>query len=378
MSANSILDKLRQVFSDTGAGGKLFGFGTVVPVDGAAGWALGAVFIHTDGSGASDLLYQNIGTVSSCNFDSCVGTSADFASGITTDTITERTGSVGVSIAGVTKLLKVDTIAEGTSNAGVTCDGVKLKDSEPYCDAIREKTQGQGVSFKTAAGLAGTIKVDTIAEYTSDAGVVVDGVICHNYGITLGNTASAGVLGGCGAEGATYTMAGASASALSFHITSASTADSNRAIYARLYLTGAAGGGEAGRFYTTVAGVGSPAARGAHISVGFTGSGTVTGESMAVKGTYMMPSKVQVLGTSSCLCAEVYAEGTQSSASGVLALFAGKLSGDATGVAILDNQVFLMDLDVGANAAGTMFSVPVNCPSMSGFNASMSIFISYH
>jgi len=42
--------------------------------------------------------------------------------------------------------LKVDTINEKTSAAGVTVDGVKLKDSEPYCDVINEKTADAGVT----------------------------------------------------------------------------------------------------------------------------------------------------------------------------------------------------------------------------------------
>ena len=42
--------------------------------------------------------------------------------------------------------LNVDTINEHTAAAGVTIDGVKLKDSEPYCDAIQEKTAAAGVT----------------------------------------------------------------------------------------------------------------------------------------------------------------------------------------------------------------------------------------
>ncbi len=44
------------------------------------------------------------------------------------------------------KLGGIDTIAEETVDAGVTVDGVKLKDSIPYCDIISEKTGDAGVT----------------------------------------------------------------------------------------------------------------------------------------------------------------------------------------------------------------------------------------
>lgn len=43
--------------------------GTTVPADAAAGYAKGGLFLHTDGSGAADALYVNIGTKASANFD---------------------------------------------------------------------------------------------------------------------------------------------------------------------------------------------------------------------------------------------------------------------------------------------------------------------
>lgn len=51
------------------AAGILIAFGTTVPSDAATGYAPGCLFIHTDGSGASDVLYKNVGTAASANFD---------------------------------------------------------------------------------------------------------------------------------------------------------------------------------------------------------------------------------------------------------------------------------------------------------------------
>jgi hypothetical protein len=49
--------------------GTAFGFGRVVPADSETGWSHGCLFVHTDGSGAADAVYYNIGTTLSCNFD---------------------------------------------------------------------------------------------------------------------------------------------------------------------------------------------------------------------------------------------------------------------------------------------------------------------
>lgn len=42
--------------------------GTVPPTDGTAGFGVGCIFIHTDGS-AGTTLYANEGTATSCDFD---------------------------------------------------------------------------------------------------------------------------------------------------------------------------------------------------------------------------------------------------------------------------------------------------------------------
>lgn len=52
------------------ADGILFCYGTTMPADSSTGFAPGCIFIHVDGSGATDLVFVNEGTVSSSNFDS--------------------------------------------------------------------------------------------------------------------------------------------------------------------------------------------------------------------------------------------------------------------------------------------------------------------
>lgn len=144
----------------------------------------------------------------------------------------------------------------------------------------------------------------------------VTGALAQTGTQTLGGASHAGVLMGAGTSGTPYTMTGASKSALSFYVTTADTADSNRVAYMRLYLSGAAGGGEALRAFATGSGVGLTALRGAHISANISGSGTITGEMMAVKGTLHVPNST-LGGTTSAVAAELYADGTSAAGSNV-------------------------------------------------------------
>lgn len=65
MNASAILRLLKHAESVSN-GGKLYGEGSTVPT--GTGYAKGAIFQHTDGSGLSDLLYVNNGTTASADF----------------------------------------------------------------------------------------------------------------------------------------------------------------------------------------------------------------------------------------------------------------------------------------------------------------------
>lgn len=49
--------------------GVLFASGTSVPADGAVGYSPGCIFIQTDGTSATTVLFVNVGTKASANFD---------------------------------------------------------------------------------------------------------------------------------------------------------------------------------------------------------------------------------------------------------------------------------------------------------------------
>lgn len=49
--------------------GKLFDHGVTVPTDGTAGYMPGCLFQHIDGTTYATVLYCNVGTVASCDFN---------------------------------------------------------------------------------------------------------------------------------------------------------------------------------------------------------------------------------------------------------------------------------------------------------------------
>lgn len=172
-----------------------------------------------------------------------------------------------------------------------------------------------------------------------------------------------GTMLGCGTSSAKYTMTGAGKSALSFYITTADTSDSNRGMYLRLYLTGAAGGGEALRSFLTLSGVGSPAARAQHNSFSVSGSGSVSGESMVTKNTYHVPNSAFSCGTSSIIQAELYSDGASSDISGTLAFFHAHHGGNATGAAVIDAKTYLLNITGCTDGSGEFVRRAQNEPT---------------
>ncbi len=51
------------------ADGILIAYGTTVPADASVGYAPGCLFIHVDGSGYAAVLYCNVGTKASADFN---------------------------------------------------------------------------------------------------------------------------------------------------------------------------------------------------------------------------------------------------------------------------------------------------------------------
>lgn len=71
MPGHNALEELNKE-AEIAHGGKIMDFGITVPTDGAAGYATGCIFMHTDG-GDGSALYVNEGTSSSADFNALDG-----------------------------------------------------------------------------------------------------------------------------------------------------------------------------------------------------------------------------------------------------------------------------------------------------------------
>lgn len=101
--------------------------------------------------------------------------------------------------------------------------------------------------------------------------------------------ATAALISGMGTSASPVTTASANKNFLGYWVESTATSGDARGEYVRLYISGAGGAGEAGRFYTTVnnvtAAVGGTV-NGAHVSLNVTGaSGKISGSANALRAT---------------------------------------------------------------------------------------------
>lgn len=92
--------------------------GATVPTDATAGFGKGCIFIHTDGSGGNDVIYTNVGSVTSCNFDPLTNAAGLDLTGLTAtaaeiNAVADLTGRIiNVSAAATELALTAATHAE--------------------------------------------------------------------------------------------------------------------------------------------------------------------------------------------------------------------------------------------------------------------------
>ena len=124
------------------------------------------------------------------------------------------------------------------------------------------------------------------------------------------------------------------------------TSGDNRGFYLKLSMTGAGGGGEALRAFTDCKDVACSTAHGAHISLGFGTTGSITGLGVAGRNTLSVPNSALSGGTYGALAAEGWAEGSSSDVSGATswAIIRAGIIGDASGMATIDTAGYLLDL----------------------------------
>ena len=144
---------------------------------------------------------------------------------------------------------------------------------------------------------------------------------------------------------------------ININVDNGATSGDNRAMYLRQYLTGAGGGGEAARIFSTVEDVAAGTAHGAHISLNFGDTGSVTGLGVAMRGTLHVPDDASwAPGTIAALQAEIYSDGTASDTDGAtnVAFIRVVNGGHANGIADVDDDANLLTLDGFTVASGNM------------------------
>jgi hypothetical protein len=170
-------------------------------------WVLGAT---TSDPGAAAVVIQDYINLHVNDLD--LEGSLSIADALNVDTINEYSTGAGVTVDGVLlkdSVVNVDTITSKTTNANLVLSGngtgivqindnVDLSSGSAYLidgtQVLSHNTLGSGVvnssltnvGILTSLDVSGTVKADTIAEYTSAAGVTVDGVLLKDGGIKLG------------------------------------------------------------------------------------------------------------------------------------------------------------------------------------------------
>lgn len=149
----------------------------------------------------------------------------------------------------------------------------------------------------------------------NDTGAVANQELVPSTGgaIHLGKTVSGGVVMGAGTSSSRVTTASADKKMLSFYFENSANTGDNRGMYLRLYQSGTgAGGGEALRCFTTVTGA-LGTAHGAHISLNFGTTGTLSGLGVACRNTLHIPDDLNPTGTITAGQSEIYFDGDNSS-----------------------------------------------------------------
>ena len=163
---------------------------------------------------------------------------------------------------------------------------------------------------------------------------------------------------GAGTSSSRATTSTADSKYMEFRLENSATSGDNRGMYLREYLTGAGGGGEALRVFTTVEDVAASNAHGAHISLNFGTSGTVTGQGIATRSTlHLPPTALASNVTLAAVQAEIYSDGSTSDPGGstILSLFRAVNGGNANGMADVDDDAVFFDIQGFTDATGNMF-----------------------
>jgi len=166
---------------------------------------------------------------------------------------------------------------------------------------------------------------------------------------------------------------------LSYYFDSGATSGDSRGMYLRQYLTGAGGGGEALRVFTTVSNVAAANAHGAHISLNFGATGTVTGQGIAIRGTIHLPDVALASNvTMAAVQAEIYSDGDDSDPGGstILSYFRAVNGGNANGISDVDDDAVIISIQGTTAGAAKMFATGLTASTVYGnLSASLKVLV---
>ena len=172
--------------------------------------------------------------------------------------------------------------------------------------------------------------------------------------------AAVGSVQQCGTSAAPLTCGTvAGAKFMSYYAKSEATSGDARLLYARLYIAGIGGAGEAVRAYTTVSGVAAAGTvNGIHASLDFADADSkANGSGYAARCTLHIPDEATwTSGTLAAIMAEIYSDGAASDPDGVTELSFIRFSngGDGTGADDVDTDAFLFSLQDFTEASGSL------------------------
>jgi hypothetical protein len=197
MSRRHQLQDATGVLLSNGNGDVLAGSGPTVPSDAATGYASGCTFYHTDGSGATDVLYVNIGSASSANFDpvtSLTGGDLTFTGNINLTGNLVLTGNLDVSAAAADVVAKANTAAALEVTNGTTAMiAVDTRNTIADVNAITFQAAATTIATAAAAHVNPVVKVaNRTITYTGTNSVTSQLGAMLNVGVLTLTDASAG------------------------------------------------------------------------------------------------------------------------------------------------------------------------------------------
>ena len=194
-----------------------------------------------------------------------------------------------------------------------------------------------------------------------------------NATLTTEGGASSALLLGMGNSTTRAVTGTASAKFLSFY--TEGNADGIYGAYFRHYVSTAAVGNDCLRAFGTVNNVAASTVRGAHVSLSFGTSGTVSGLGAALEATLHIPNSATQAGTLYAVKAAINSDGSTSDPAGatVLAYLGAVNQGDATGGADVDDDVALIHIDGHTIGNGNLVEAVGTAYALSEFTHSIRI-----